>query len=162
MDQQNETKGCPYCAETIPSDTRTCPYCHRDTTAEPRDSSADQRPAIPETPSMPARRSRGCGFRSLLAVLAVLVLIYLVVRPGFYTVQPIGTLPEGVTLLVRRASGEALFESPDGLCLRIQGSVSLLCGGGAKGRAPLDRIIVRLPYLEWAYLLSTGGQKFDR
>ena len=95
-------------------------------------------------------------------MLAVLVMIYLVVRPGFYTVQPIGSLPEGVTLLVRRASGEALFESPDGLCLRIQGSVSLLCRGVAMGRAPLDRIIVRLPYLEWAYLLSTGGQKFDR
>ena len=38
----------------------------------------------------------------------------------------------------------------------------LLCRGMAMGQAPVDRIILRLPYMEWAYLLSTGGQKFDQ
>lgn len=81
---------------------------------------------------------------------------------GFYTVQPIGALPEGATAIVLRADGEPFFNSPDALCLNRLGSVSLLCRGMAAGEAPTDRIILRLPYLEWAYLQSTGGQQFDR
>jgi hypothetical protein len=56
------------------------------------------------------------------------------------------------------------FSSPDGLCLQIQGSVSLLCRGAAlAGVSDLsDRIIVRLPYSHWAYLQSTGGLEFEQ
>lgn len=81
---------------------------------------------------------------------------------GFYTVQPIGALPGGVTLIVWRASGEPLFNSPDAVCLKLQEGVSLLCRGLAMAQAPVDRIILRLPYMDWAYLMSTGGQVFDR
>ena len=162
MDQPSETKSCPYCAETIPSDAQMCPYCHRDTSTEPGDRTTTQVPTTLETPNVPVRHSRGCGCWAVLVALVVLALVYLVVRPGTYTVQPIGALPEGATLLVYRGSGEPVFNSPDGLCLRIQGGVSLLCRGIAMGQAPVDRIILRLPYMEWAYLLSTGGQKFDQ
>ena len=81
---------------------------------------------------------------------------------GFYTVQPIGALPEGGTAIVWRASGEPFFNSPDALCLERMGGVSLLCRGMAMAQAPADRIIIRLPYQEWAYNASTGGQTFDR
>lgn len=81
---------------------------------------------------------------------------------GFYTVQPIGALPEGKTAIVWRASGEPFFNSADGLCLERMGSVSMMCRALAMGQAPLDRIIVRLPYQHWAYLRSTGGAEFDR
>ncbi len=99
-----------------------------------------------------------------LIVLAVVVglLLVLISRLGFYTVQPIGALPEGVTTIVWRASGEPFFNSPDALCLRVQGGVSLLCRGLALEQAPTDRIILRLPYMEWAYLRSTGGRTFER
>lgn len=81
---------------------------------------------------------------------------------GFYTVQPIGALPEGRTAIVLRAAGEPFFNSPDALCLERMGGVSLLCRGMAMGQAPTGRIIVRLPYQEWAYSASTGDQTFDR
>ena len=81
---------------------------------------------------------------------------------GFYTVQPIGALPDGATAIVWRASGEPFFNSADALCLERMGGVSLLCRGMAMGQAPTERIIVRLPYQRWAYLQSTGGSEFDR
>jgi len=81
---------------------------------------------------------------------------------GFYTIQPIGALPDGKTAIVWRASGEPFFNSPDSLCLERMGGVSLLCRGMAMAQAPTDRIIVRLPYQHWAYTASTGGQEFGR
>jgi hypothetical protein len=81
---------------------------------------------------------------------------------GFYTVQPIGALPEGGTAIVWRAGDEPFFNSPDALCLERMGAVSLLCRGMAMTQAPTDRIILRLPYQDWAYSASTGGQSFNR
>jgi hypothetical protein len=79
---------------------------------------------------------------------------------GFYTIQPIGALPEGRTVIVWRGEGEPFFNSPDAECLQRMGGVSLLCRMAALGNAPTDRIVLRLPYSEKAYLLSTGGQEF--
>jgi hypothetical protein len=81
---------------------------------------------------------------------------------GFYSVQPIGALPQGGTAIVWRATDEPFFNSPDALCLERMGGVSLLCRGMAMAQAPTDRIIIRIPYQEWAYRASTGGQPFDR
>lgn len=81
---------------------------------------------------------------------------------GFYTIQPIGALPEGKTAIVWRNSGEPFFNSPDALCLGRLGGVTLMCRGMAMAQAPTDRIIFRLPYQGWAYSASTGGQEFDR
>ena len=94
----------------------------------------------------------------LLVVLAALFYGFC----GFYSVPPIGAMPEGRTILVWRNSGEQFFDSPDAVCMRRLGGVSLLCRGMALGRAPTDRIILRLPYSQWAYLQSTGGNSFDR
>jgi hypothetical protein len=113
--------------------------------------------AEPTPTQLPARRSRW-----LPLALVAAVIIALGSQLGVYTVQPIGALPEGGTIIVWRASGEPLFNSPDAECLRIQQGVSLLCRGLAFGQAPVDRIVLRLPYIEGAYLLSTGGQSFDR
>ncbi|SDQ24405.1 hypothetical protein [Pseudoxanthomonas sp. CF125] len=81
---------------------------------------------------------------------------------GFYSVQPIGALPEGVTAVVWRESGEPFFNSADALCLERADGVSLLCRGMAMAQAPTDRIILRLPYWRFAYLESTDGREYDR
>lgn len=81
---------------------------------------------------------------------------------GLYSVQPIGALPEGRTLLVRRTGDEPFFNSADARCLERVGSVSLLCRMAALAAGPTDRIVLRLPYMHWAYLASTGGRDFDR
>lgn len=81
---------------------------------------------------------------------------------GFYSIQPIGAVPEGATAIVWRNDGEPFFNSADGLCLDRLGSVSLMCRAMAAGQAPTDRIVMRLPYQRWAYLQSTDGREFDR
>ncbi len=81
---------------------------------------------------------------------------------GFYSVQPIGALPDGATVIVWRHKGEPFFNSADAMCLERMGGVSLMCRAMAMGQGPSDRIIVRLPYVAWVYSLSTGGREFDR
>lgn len=93
-------------------------------------------------------------------ILAIMGLFYFFC--GFYTIQPIGALPKGVTAVVWRDDGEPFFNSPDALCLERTGGVSLMCRIMAMGQGPVNRIIVRLPYVGLAYDLSTGGKRFDR
>jgi hypothetical protein len=126
-----------------------------------------QRPAAEASSAVAGKhKKRGCGCLSVLAVaLLAIVAAWFLVRPGVFTVQPIGAIPEGVTFIYHSRSPEMpFFSSPDGLCLEIQGSVSLLCRGAALAGASdlTDRIIIKLPYSHWAYLLSTGGLEFDR
>lgn len=97
-------------------------------------------------------------FIAVLFVLAGLFYLFC----GIYSIQPIGALPNGVSAIVLRKSGEPFFNSPDALCIERTGGVSLLCRGMAMGQGPHDRIVVRLPYQSWAYSLSTDGQEFDR
>jgi len=104
------------------------------------------------------------GTRTVVSIVAVLLAMAVCFHMflGFYTIQPIGALPEGRTLIVWRAGGEPFFNSPDAVCLERVEGVSLMCRLVTMGQAPVDRIVVRLPYMEWAYLASTGGRKFDR
>ena len=97
-----------------------------------------------------------------IAIMLVVLGIAFWIFCGFYSVQPIGAAPEGMTALVWRSEGEPFFNSADGVCLERVGSVSIMCRAMALGQAPTDRIIVRLPYQASAYHASTGGAEFDR
>jgi hypothetical protein len=110
----------------------------------------------------PKRRK---GIYIAITVIAVIVFAWFLVRPGVFTIQPLGATPKGITFIYHsRNSKMPFFSSPDGLCLQTQGAVSLLCRMAAlSGMKELtDRIILRLPYNHWAYLQSTGGLEFDR
>jgi hypothetical protein len=103
--------------------------------------------------------------RAFWIILALVFLAWVLVRPGVFTIQPIGALPEGITLVYfGRGSEMPFFSSPDGLCLQMQGKVSLFCRAEALSAATelKERIILRMPYSRWAYLRSTGGLEFDR
>lgn len=107
---------------------------------------------------------RGCLVALILVITAITATI-LLVRPGVFTIQPIGAVPDGVTFIYHSRNPEmSFFSSPDSLCLKTQGSVSLLCRGTALAAANdlTDRIIIKLPYIHWAYLQSTGGREFER
>ena len=98
-----------------------------------------------------------------LAILAVVTFIssqFLTI----FVVPPIGALPEGRTIVIPRMDQMSFIESPDGMCLRVQDGVSLLCRGLMLGSLNLTEtpILVRLPYSEFLYLMTTDGQKFDR
>lgn len=104
-------------------------------------------------------------FPLVFIIIIILGLVWFLVRPGVFTIQPIGALPDGVTIIYHSRSSEMpFFSSPDGLCLQTQGSVSLLCRGAALSAAAdlTERIILKLPYSHWAYLRSTGGMDFEK
>lgn len=85
---------------------------------------------------------------------------------GLFVIQPIGAMPEGVTILYWRAGTSLPFvSSADGILLEQSGSVSLLARAVALGQLAeivRERKIVNLPYVEGLYLISTGGRKFER
>ena len=123
----------------------------------------------PESAPEPAQSPKGKGRRGCLLAIALLIVAIIVawamVRPGVFTVQPIGALPDGVTLVYHSRNPEmSFFSSPDSLCLEMQGGVSLMCRAMALSAASdlTDRVILRLPYSHWAYLRSTGGLEFDK
>jgi hypothetical protein len=105
------------------------------------------------------------GIYIAIAIIAVIILAWILIRPGVFTVQPIGAIPEGVTFIYHSRNPEMpFFSSPDGLCLQMEGGVSLLCRMAALSAASdlTDRIILRLPYSRWAYLQSTDGLEFEK
>ena len=117
----------------------------------------------PAAVEQPKKRRSGCISAIVLAV--VLVGLWILIRPGVFAVQPIGALPEGITFIYHSRNPEMpFFSSPDGLCLQIQGSVSLLCRAAGIGAIEelSDRILIKLPYNRWAYLRSTGSLEFEQ
>jgi hypothetical protein len=94
------------------------------------------------------------------------VAIALVVAAQFVTIfviQPIGAIPEGRTVIISRLTKLNFIDSPDALCEREMGGVSLLCRGMVAGRVASEAtIIARLPYSATLYSISTGGKSYDR
>jgi hypothetical protein len=115
----------------------------------------------PAVTAPPARRGTTWGW-ILFALSLVGATAFVYTQMGIYSVQPIGAIPDGATVVYWREPGEPFFDSPDATCLRIQDGVSLLCRMAAMMQAPTDRIVLRLPYQEWAYLASTDGRSFER
>ena len=103
------------------------------------------------------RRKRALSIAGIVFFIAFVIIL---TQVGFYSVQPIGLVPEGVTLLVRRGISDPFFNSADAECLEYQGQVTLLCRGIALGNVEEERVILKLPYIRWFYLLSTGGEEF--
>ena len=80
-----------------------------------------------------------------------------------FVIQPIGAVPEGKTLVIRRTGRLNFVDSADSICQREQGGVSLMCRVAVLGAvASGDRIILRLPYSESLYLMSTGGATYSQ
>ena len=97
----------------------------------------------------------------LVIVSVMVILIY--TQLTFFVIPPIGALPEGRTVVITRLNKTEFIDSPDAMCERIQGGVSLLCQGMVMG-AVVEKatILVRLPYSSWLYSISTGGKSYDR
>ena len=96
---------------------------------------------------------------AFVAVLVVLVYTQLTV----FVVPPIGAVPEGRTVVILRLNKTEFIDSPDAMCERIQGGVSLLCRGLIMGTvAEKSTILLRLPYSATLYQISTGGKTYER
>ena len=78
-------------------------------------------------------------------------------------VPPIGAVPDGRTVVISRTKATNFVDSPDAVCERIQGGVSLLCRGLVMGQLLNGATIyARLPYSDVLYVWSTGGKRYER
>jgi len=97
----------------------------------------------------------------VLAVLVVLVLTY--TQLTIFVVPPIGAVPEGRTVVMLRLNKTEFIDSPDAMCERTMGGVSLLCRGVVIGAvAEHMTVLARLPYSETLYRISTDGKTYER
>ena len=62
---------------------------------------------------------------ALVIIAVLMVLIYTQIT--IFVIPPIGAVPEGKTIIITRLNKTEFIDSPDGMCERIQGGVSLLC-----------------------------------
>jgi len=77
-------------------------------------------------------------------------------------IQPLGALPDGVTAVVAGVQNVRFIDSPDAICYRHEGGVSLFCR--AREAAALARngtILLRLPYSETLFRVTGGPFRND-
>jgi hypothetical protein len=99
----------------------------------------------------------------LITGLIALAALAIYTQITIFVVPPIGAVPEGRTVIMLRLNKTNFIDSADAICERIQGSVSLLCRGMTMaGVVENTKILARLPYSEWLYLISTDGKTYDR
>ena len=96
------------------------------------------------------------AFMLLIALLATSQFI------TFFVVQPIGAIPDGVTLVIQRRERTKFIDSADAFCEREIGQVNLLCRSAALAGVAQGTVYVRLPYVPLLYSFSTGGKHYDR
>lgn len=97
------------------------------------------------------------------SLLVIIVAIICYTQFTIFIVPPIGAVPDGRTMIISRLNKTNFIDSPDAMCERMQGGVSLLCRAMALGAvAENAKIHARLPYSEMLYSVSTGGKKYDR
>jgi len=107
----------------------------------------------------PRRRRRWLTSLILFTIIAVIAYTQLTI----FVVPPIGAIPEGRTVVMLRLNKTEFVDSPDAMCERIQGGVSLLCRAMTMGAvASHMTVIARLPYNQSLYLISTDGKTYDR
>ncbi len=103
---------------------------------------------------------KGIFFFLLLMILGG----WIVLSPGVFTIPPTEGWLDGVTIIyVDKPSNVPFFSSPDFFCLEQTGGVSYSCRHQViQGSSDLiRRELVRIPYVQWAYVQSTGGTLFE-
>lgn len=100
--------------------------------------------------------------QTLILIIAAVLAVLIYTQLTIFVIPPIGALPEGKTIIITRLNKTEFIDSPDGMCDRIQGGVSLLCRGMIIG-AVIEKstILLRLPYNSWLYSISIGGKEYD-
>lgn len=71
-------------------------------------------------------------------------------------IQPIGAIPEGVTAVVSGVRKIRLVDSPDAICAREHGGVSLICRGATEGQNPISAALWRHAIQDDRRSLATG------
>lgn len=104
--------------------------------------------------------------KGIIVLLLASIMTFIYFFTGFFVIQPIGAVPEGVTIwYFRKDINLPFISSPDGIMLEKEGHVNLF------GRAIVlfsvmtsleGKRICNLPYQKWMYRISTKGQEFEK
>lgn len=101
--------------------------------------------------------------KAIILTLAAILFIVFLSQITLFVIQPIGAVPEGKTLVILRMNKTNFIDSADAMCAREMGGVNLICRGMMMGAiAEKSTILVRLPYSEFLYNISTGGKTYGR
>ena len=98
--------------------------------------------------------------KRIIVPVAILIATFIVMytQLTIIVVPPIESLPGGMTIVLPRLSKTNFIDSPDAMCARNAGQVSLLCRATTLGAvAAKARIVARMPYDETLYRISTHG-----
>lgn len=100
---------------------------------------------------------------SIVLIVFVVLAVVIYTQLTIFVIQPIGAIPEGKTLVILRLNKTEFIDSADAMCEREMGGVSLLCRLGMMGGvASNSTVLLRLPYSQALYDISTGGKSYDR
>ena len=99
----------------------------------------------------------------IVTILLSVAVLFILTNITLFVTPPIGALPQGSTVVLFRSSAILRFvDSADAICDREISQVSLLCRGVTLGAVTKNNnIILRLPYIQTLYLLSTGGKTWE-
>ena len=104
-------------------------------------------------------------FGTFILILIILVVLFRIFC-GIFVIQPIGAIPEGITIVYWRIDLNIPFvSSADGLLEESGSGVSLLGRSimlAGITKPVLDREIFRFGYSETLYLWSTGGKIYEK
>ena len=93
------------------------------------------------------------------AIVIAIPIVALIAGVRVFVIQPIGAIPDGITVVMHGLPGLQPFDSPDAICQRTQGGVSLLCRGVTAGQIAREgTILFRLPYNDFFYALTNSPQ----
>lgn len=105
----------------------------------------------------------GLKKRYLVFLVSIIASLIFYTQITIFVIQPIGAIPDGKTLIILRTDKTEFIDSPDAICERIQGGVSLLCRLMVLGTiANKSEILYKLPYSELLYSISTKGKAYER
>ena len=104
--------------------------------------------------------------KKIIAISTLVIVLLGYFSLGIFVVQPMGAIPDGGSVLyVRLGTNLDFFESPDSLSEKSTGKVSLF--GRAMAAVAFmknieNKIIIKLPYFNIFYFLSTGGTEYEK
>lgn len=99
--------------------------------------------------------------KAIVLISIAILLIVSYTQLTFFVVQPIGAVPKGKTVVMLRLNKTNFIDSADAMCAREMKSVNLLCRGMMMGAVVNNAtILVKLPYSEFLYNISTGGKTY--
>lgn len=96
----------------------------------------------------------------LYLVITAVAVLYVANAFTVYTIPNNDDATDGITLVVKQGPSMPFFDSPDAFCIRKFNNSNRLCREQALDLIVFAKYYFELPYLKWAYLISTDGRRF--